>query len=173
MPPLALIAALNQDRAIGKGGGLPWHLPEDLAHFKRTTLGHAIIMGRRTYEEVGRPLPKRRNLVVTSRPIEGVECFTSVEAAVAAAHETDPLPFVIGGGGIYKAALPLVTELFLTWVDLAVPDADAFFPPFDATPFEIVERRRGDDPRLVFEHSIRRDATDRSRSEAEGTKKQE
>ena len=158
--PLALIAALNRAHAIGKGGGLPWHLPEDLAHFKRTTLGHAIIMGRRTYEEVGRPLPKRRNLVVTSRTIEGVECFASLAEAVAAARATDPLPFVIGGGALYGAALPIVTELFLTWVDIDVPDADAFFPPFDVTPFELVDHRRGEDARLVFEHRKRRDAID-------------
>ncbi len=155
--PLALITALTRDHAIGKGGGLPWHIPEDLVHFKRSTLGHAIIMGRRTYEEVGRPLPKRRNLVVTSRTIDGVETFASVKAAIRAARDTDPLPFIIGGSAIYEAALPLVTDLFLTWVDLTVPDADAFFPPFDRTPFEVVEQRPGEDPRLLFEHLKRRD----------------
>ncbi len=147
---LQIIAALDRQRAIGKGGALPWHLPEDLAHFKRTTSGHAILMGRRTFASIGRPLPKRRNLVVSSVDLEGVETFRSLEAAVSAALETDPEPFVIGGAQLYEAALPFTRTLHLTWVDLEVKGADTFFPEFDPSLFREAERRRGEDPRLTF-----------------------
>jgi dihydrofolate reductase len=149
-PRLQIIAALDRHRAIGKDGGLPWHLPEDLAHFKRTTSGHVILMGRRTFVSIGRPLPKRRNLVISSVELDGVETFRTLEAAVTAALETDPSPFVIGGARIYEAALPLTRTLHLTWVDEEVTGADTFFPDFDASQFHEVERRQGADPRLTF-----------------------
>jgi dihydrofolate reductase len=149
---LQIIVALDRRRAIGKDGGLPWHLPEDLAHFKRTTSGHAILMGRRTFASIGRPLPKRRNLVVSSTPVDvpGVETFGSLEGAVTAALESDPAPFVIGGARLYEAALPSTQTLHLTWVDLEEPGADTFFPDFDPSLFREVEHRPGEDPRLTF-----------------------
>lgn len=159
LEPLALIVALTRRHEIGRRGALPWHLPEDLAHFKRTTLGHAIVMGRKTYASIGRPLPKRHNLVVSGSPIEGVETFASLEAALARARALDPTPFVIGGARLYAAALPLATDLHLTWVDLPVDGADTFFPTLDLDAFELVERRSGEDPRLSFEHWKRRGST--------------
>jgi len=150
--PLALIWAMDRGRCIGKGGALPWHFSEDLQHFKRTTKGHAVIMGRLTWASLGKPLPGRRNLVVTrdvaSVPA-GAEAFSSVEAAIAAARATDPMPFIIGGAQLYAATLPLATRLHITEVN-AQADGDTFFPAFDLTPFRETERREGETPELTF-----------------------
>ena len=131
MPPtgpaerLGLIVAVGPDGVIGRGGGQPWHVPEDLAFFGSTTRGHALVVGRRTFEAIGRPLPERRLVVVTSRPRlvppewRTVEPAPTVESAVAAARRTDPLPIVAGGAGVYAAALADVTDLWWTDLDLA------------------------------------------------------
>jgi len=140
MKPLAMIVAMTRDRIIGRGGKLPWRLPDDMKHFKATTMGHAIIMGRKTWEETGRPLPGRRNLVVTSRTIDGVETFRTIEDAIAAARTTDPEPYVIGGGEIYKAALPFATKLVITWVKESA-EGDTRFPEVDFAQWKEVERR--------------------------------
>lgn len=137
---LALIAALGRRREIGKDGALPWRLPEDLKRFKRLTLGHAVIMGRKTFESIGRALPERRNIVISrGAPAlpPGVELAPSLEAAIALARETDPAPMVIGGGDVYRAALPLATRLHLTHVDREVDGADAFFPELPEGAFVI------------------------------------
>lgn len=144
--PLAIIAAVGTNRVIGVGGHLPWHLPEDLRRFKALTMGHAIIMGRTTHESVGRPLPGRRNIVVSRRPgleLSGCEVASSLEGALALVEGRDPLPFVIGGQALYAAALPLATHLFLTLVPLA-PEGDAFFPSFDAAAWREVRREAGE-----------------------------
>ena len=128
--PLAMVAAMARNRVIGNAGQLPWHEPADLAHFKRTTTGHAVIMGRKTWESLGRPLPKRRNLVVTRQPsfiATGAEVFADLTQAIAAARTTDPEPMIIGGGEIYTLALPLATRIELTEID-AEPIGDAYFP---------------------------------------------
>lgn len=142
--PLALIAAMARNRVIGNHGDLPWHEPEDLAHFKRTTSGHAVIMGRKTAESLKfKPLPKRRNLVVTRRHglvLPGFEVFTDLDAAIAAARTTDPEPFIIGGGELYTLSLPQVTTMYLTVVDREVT-GDAFFPEFDEEQWQERERR--------------------------------
>ena len=144
MKPLALIAAHARNRVIGNHGDLPWHEPEDLAHFKRTTTGHAVIMGRKTAESLKlRPLPKRRNLVVSRQPglaLPGFEVFTELSDAIAAARTTDPEPMIIGGGEIYRLALPLVTTMHLTVVDRDYI-GDAFFPDFDEAQWRERERR--------------------------------
>lgn len=149
--PLAIIVAVARKGVIGKDGGLPWHLSEDLKHFKRTTLGHAIIMGRKTYDSIGRPLPKRRNIVVTRSKgamFEGCELAHSLDDAIALARSTDPCPFVVGGASLYEEALPLATELHLTSIDQEV-EGDTFFPE-DLSAFEEVERRLGETPGVVF-----------------------
>lgn len=141
--PLHLVAAMGRDRAIGKAGALPWRVPEDLKRFKALTTGHAVIMGRKTFESIGRPLPNRRNLVVTrggaSLP-EGVEACGSLEAAILLARQADPEPMVIGGGEIYRESLPLATHLHLTTIDMEVEGCDVFFPAFDESAFELVSR---------------------------------
>lgn len=157
MKPLALIAAMARNRVIGRGGDLPWHEPEDLAHFKRTTSGHAVIMGRKTAESLKfRPLPKRRNLVVTRQQglaLPGFEVFTGLDEAIAAARTSDPEPFVIGGGELYALALPQTTTMYLTVVDRD-HEGDAFFPAFDEGGWQ--ERERRVSGALIFRTLVRR-----------------
>jgi dihydrofolate reductase len=130
-PDIALVAALDRDFAIGRGNALPWSLPDDLKRFKALTLGHAILMGRKTAESLGRALPGRRNLVLTRSgrvPLDGMEAIGSIDAARAG---TEGVLMVIGGGEVYAQAMPLATRLHLTWVDTHVDGADAWFPRFD------------------------------------------
>ena len=110
LAPLALIVAVARNGVIGKDGTLPWHVSEDLKHFKKTTSGHAIIMGRNTHESIGKALPGRRNIVVTRTAgavFRGCETAHSLEEAIALARTTDDCPFIIGGASLYEAALPL------------------------------------------------------------------
>lgn len=131
---LTLIAALGPGRLIGKDGGLPWRLPADLRRFKALTVGHVVVMGRKTYESIGRPLPNRRNLVLSRDPSfapDGVEVFRSLDlalSAVAAAAAAEV--FVIGGAAVYREALPRADRLELTQVDGSF-EGDVFFPEFD------------------------------------------
>lgn len=138
---VALVAALDRHGAIGRGNALPWHLPADLGRFKALTLGHPVLMGRRTAEAIGRALPGRRNLVLTRRgvaPFAGADAVASFDDALVAA-QGDTL-MVIGGGEVYALALPHATRLLLTHVDTVVVDADAFFPAFDPAQWRVVAR---------------------------------
>jgi len=150
MRPLTVVVAWDADRVIGRDGGLPWHHPADLAHFRRTTLGHAIVMGRRCHEAIGRALPGRRNLVVTRNPAfraPGVEAFPSFEAALEAAYETDPAPCVVGGAEIYALAMPRATRLVVTEIP-GRHEGDVVFPAFDEAAW--VETARQEAGELVF-----------------------
>ena len=143
---LTLIAAVGKNGVIGRRGQLPWDLPEDRAHFHRTTLGHAVIMGRRTWDESGTALEGRRNIVVSrSGDVSGHgrEVFATFAEALERARETDPEPMVIGGAEIFARALPFATRLILTEVALE-PAGDTHFPSFDAASWRVVERRAGD-----------------------------
>ncbi len=126
---LAVIAALGHHRAIGRDGKLPWHIPEDMKRFRRLTTGHAVLMGRRTWESLGRPLPGRRNVVLSSSPVPGIESYASIEESLRAL-ETAEKVFVIGGGNVYGQLIERADELYLTLVDRDV-EADAFFPPYE------------------------------------------
>ena len=129
---LSLIVAYAQNRVIGRDNTLPWKLPSDLAHFKRTTLGHPIIMGRKTWESLGRPLPGRRNIVISrdaNSPAQGAECVTSLAQAIAAVQDLEEA-FVIGGAQIYQEALPFAQQVIATEVQESV-EGDAFFAPLD------------------------------------------
>lgn len=126
------IVAMTADRVIGRDGGLPWHLPGDLAFFKRTTTGRSIVMGRATYDSIGRPLPKRRNIVVTRNPdwsAEGVEAIGSPADLDSLGLEGEV--FVIGGAKIYEAFLPRLDELLVSHVFESHP-GDTCFPSFEA-----------------------------------------
>ncbi|MBV7394631.1 dihydrofolate reductase [Mameliella sediminis] len=127
---ITLIAAHDRNRAIGKDGDIPWHLPEDLAMFKRETLGGAIIMGRKTWESLPfKPLPKRLNIVVSRDKGLHEHVVGSVEEAIALAQSQGYFRiYGIGGQAIYEAMLPLAHRLLITHVDLAVEGADAWFP---------------------------------------------
>ena len=127
-----LIAAVARNGVIGAGGKLPWHLPEDLQHFKKLTLGHAVIMGRRTWESLGKPLPGRENIVVSRRngfEAPGASVASTLEAAIALCTGED-LAFVIGGAEVYAAALPLADGLVLTEIQQDF-DGDTRFPDWD------------------------------------------
>ncbi|KXU36899.1 diacylglycerol kinase [Ventosimonas gracilis] len=145
MKPLALIAALGENRVIGRQGRLPWHLPQDLAHFKALTMGKPIIMGRKTWESIGRPLPGRLNLVISRTDLSTgtAEVFTSLEAARSRAdhwaqqQNADEI-MVVGGGELYRQALPLATRLYLTRVALN-PEGDAFFPELPEGQWQLLE----------------------------------
>lgn len=126
---LAIIAAIGKNRVIGKAGKLPWHISEDLKRFKRLTTGHTVLMGRKTFESIGSPLPNRRRVVISSKAIPGVETFFSVDEALAALADQGKV-FVIGGGQVYMQTLDRADELFLTLVDREV-DGDTFFPPYE------------------------------------------
>jgi dihydrofolate reductase len=150
--PLTIIVAVADNGAIGKGGQLPWRIPEDLKFFKAQTMGHAIIMGRKTWDEVGRPLPGRRNIVVSRKAgltLEGAEVCGSLEDAIALARTTDPEPFVIGGATIYAAALPFATKVLLTEVHREA-EADTFFPPFRRDEWRETVRRKGETEGVEF-----------------------
>ena len=150
LAPLALIVAVARNGVIGRAGTLPWHLSEDLRHFKSTTTGHAIIMGRKTHESIGRPLPKRRNIVVTGSDVhfEGCETAASLDEAIALARETDECPFVIGGASLYREALPIATEIHLTTIDEDY-EGDTFFP-MELDGFEETESRPGESETVRF-----------------------
>ncbi len=134
MPPtICLIAAVARKGAIGIRNTLPWRLPEDLRHFKRLTLGHSVIMGRKTFESLGRPLPERTNIILSREHgavPDGCLAARSLEAALALCASEDVV-FVIGGAQIYQLAIASAHRLYLTEIDLDVPDADAWFPSVD------------------------------------------
>jgi dihydrofolate reductase len=149
--PLCLVVAVARNGVIGKNGALPWRYPEDLRHFKRVTVGHAVIMGRRTWESIGKPLVERRNIVVSrqSGPIAGVEVVPDLERALELARTGDDEPRVIGGAALYRASLPLATRLYLTEVALDA-EGDTFFPALDRSAWRETERRPGEAPALSF-----------------------
>lgn len=149
--PLVLVLAIGKNGLIGKDGKVPWHIPEDLKHFRRATTGHAIIMGRKTWDEVGKPLPHRRNIVVSRQPaltLPGAEVVPTLEAAIALARTSDPEPRVIGGAEIYRLAMPFATKILLTEVDREA-EGDTYFH-LDRSGFRETERRAGEEPGVQF-----------------------
>jgi len=154
---VSIVVAADERWAIGRNGGLPWRLPEDLKHFKALTLGKPVVMGRKTWDSIGKPLPGRHNLVVSrqgnlSLP-EGVTLVRSLEEALVAAG---PLPevCVIGGAEIYRLALPLTSTIHLTRVHATLP-ADTYFPAIDATRWvEVAREDRPTDERHAYAYSF-------------------
>lgn len=140
---IAIIAAVARNGVIGSGNRMPWHLPEDLKRFRRLTLGHAVIMGRRTFESIGKPLVGRSNIVVTrSRDWTCAGCHAahSLESALAAVHEPQDA-FIIGGAEVYALALPVAFRLYMTEIEREF-EGDAFFPEFDRLLWREVSRER-------------------------------
>lgn len=128
-PRLIAIVGMASNRVIGKDGTLPWHLPEDLKFFKKTTMGHPILMGRRTFDSIGRPLPGRRNIVLsrTMALREGVEVIGSLDELRCTEGE---VVFLIGGAQLFETLLPQCDEMYLTWIEHPY-EGDALFPPFE------------------------------------------
>ena len=132
MPLVSILVATDERGAIGRDGGLPWHLPNDLKRFKALTMGKPIVMGRKTWDSIGRPLPGRQNIVITRQAgyaAAGVTIVRSLAAALAAAGKAEEV-CVIGGAEIYRLALPMTERIHLTRIHATVP-ADTFFPELD------------------------------------------
>lgn len=155
------IVAVAENNAIGKNNQLPWHLPEDLKFFKRTTIGKPVIMGRKTYETLGKPLPGRLNIVISSQnnlPVaEGVLVYNDIQAALDKAETDNEEIFIIGGGKIFEETLAEINRLYITVVKTTVADADAFFPHLDHTHWKLVwhEEHQADDKHIydyTFQH---------------------
>jgi dihydrofolate reductase len=153
---ISIIAALASNGSIGLDNRLPWHLPEDLAHFKRTTLGHHLLMGRKTWDSVGRPLPGRKIVVITRQKLvlpEGVRLASSIEGALNQVTQEDEI-FVAGGAEIYRQTLDLADRMYLTRIHQDFP-GDTFFPEFDESDWELVSRvDRDEDERNPYSFSF-------------------
>lgn len=142
LPRITFIVAMDRNRGIGVNNRLPWRLPEDLAHFKRTTTGHSIIMGRKTYDSIGRPLPNRRNIVVTRNPswqAAGVESVLSPQAACDLVPDGEQA-FIIGGAELFVQTLPLADCLIVTEINAEYP-CDTFFPAIDSDHWKETDRQ--------------------------------
>jgi dihydrofolate reductase len=135
-----IVVAISENNAIGKNNQLLWHLPADLKHFRVITTGHTVIMGRKTYDSVGKPLPNRRNIIITRQDItiEGCEVVKSVEDALALSAHQDEV-FIVGGAEIYKQAMHLTDRIYLTIVHQKF-DADTFFPEINYDEWQETER---------------------------------
>ena len=149
---ISFIVAVAENNAIGIKNALPWSLPGDMKFFKKTTLGKPVIMGRKTYESLGKPLPGRMNIVISNNKHlqlpEGVLLYDSVDAATERLeNENIGECFIIGGGKIFENTLPLADQMYITRVHTTVPDADAFFPAIDHTHWKLVwqENHKADD----------------------------
>ena len=139
LPTVSIIVAMTSERVIGNQQGLPWHLPEDLQLFKRKTLGKTIIMGRKTHQSIGRPLPGRHNIVLSraTETFAGVQvCSSLIEGLAEAARYGQPI-FMIGGAKLYEKALPVASELHISWVEENV-EGDIFFPTFDINDWRVL-----------------------------------
>ena len=138
MPEIHIIAAVASNGVIGSHGRVPWYIPADMEHFRSLTLGHTVLMGRRTFESIGHPLEGRRNVVLTSRPLEmdGVEVIHSPEEF----ERFDGKVFVIGGAQVYALFLPMAVEMHITHIHRDF-DGDTFFPPVDWRQWHVTERR--------------------------------
>ena len=137
---VSIVVAISENHVIGKDNKLLWYLPNDLKHFKDITTGHTVIMGRKTFESVGKPLPKRRNIIITRQPIaiEGCEVVNSIEAALQLC-KSEPEVFIVGGAEIYKQSLNLTDRIYLTIVHKDF-DGDSSFPEIDRADWKEVSR---------------------------------
>ena len=136
------IVAVADKNAIGKNNQLPWHLPEDLKFFKRTTMGKPVVMGRKTYDSIGKPLPGRLNIILSTQKnltvSEGVLVYDNIQGALSKAEEENDEVFVIGGGKIFEETLSIMDRLYITVVKTEVPGADVFFPHVDHSHWKLV-----------------------------------
>ncbi len=159
---VSLIVAVAEDNAIGKNNSLPWNLPEDLKFFKRTTMGKPVIMGRKTFDSLGRALPGRLNIVLSRNANlelpEGVLLYTDVNAALERLqNENIEEGFIIGGGKVFEDTLPLIDRMYITRVHTSIPDADAFFPSVDHTHWTLVwEEKHQADEQHKFDYTFQK-----------------
>ncbi len=155
---ISVIAAMSENRVIGRDGALPWHLPTDLARFKSITTGHTVIMGRKTFESVGQPLPNRRTIVITRNndyQCAGVFIAHSLDEALDHAAREDEI-FILGGEAVYQMALSRADCLYLTIIHATI-EGDTYFPTFDFDDWKLVEDERHEaDDRHAYAFSFRR-----------------
>ncbi|TDG34956.1 dihydrofolate reductase [Pedobacter changchengzhani] len=140
---LSIAVAVGENFEIGKNNQLLWHMPADLKYFKQTTSGHTVIMGRKTFDSVGKPLPNRRNIIITrdkNLKIDGVEVANSFDEAIEITKNEEQQVFIIGGSEIYRQALPSTTTLYLTTIHNSF-DADTFFPEFNKNEWEVISKQ--------------------------------
>lgn len=156
MTKISLIVAMDDNRLIGSKNGLPWHLPADLAFFKRTTMGKPIIMGRKTYESIGKPLPGRRNIVVTRDPdfsAAGCEIANGIDSAIDLC-QNDVEIMLIGGASLYRQSLERATDLYITRIHRSF-EGDTWFPDFDESQWKLEKRDYFDaDTSNIHDHSF-------------------
>jgi len=152
---ISIIAAIGKNNELGKANELLWKLPNDMKHFKETTTGKTVIMGRKTFQSIGRPLPNRRNIVVTrdeTFAIDGIEVAHSLEEALRLVQDEEEA-FIIGGGELYNQALPFTQRLYITHVDSAF-DADTFFPEITSEWRKVSQEEHGADEAHAFPYSF-------------------
>ena len=154
---ISLIVAMASNRVIGNNNVMPWHLSADLKKFKKITMGSPILMGRKTYESIGRPLPGRTNIIISRNPEyrqEGCLVFNDIETAIKKACEIAGEIFIIGGSELYKATLPIADVLYITMINREF-QGDTFFPDIDMNDWSEVERENiHDDPDAAFSYSF-------------------
>lgn len=158
---ISAIVAISENNAIGKDNQLPWHLPEDLKFFKRTTMGKPVLMGRKTYDSLGRPLPGRLNIVLSRGNVdlpEGVLLYHSLEEGIDKLKESDSDEvFIIGGGQIFEEAMELIDRLYITEVHTTIEDANAFFPDVDHSHWKLVwEEKHEADEKHLYAYTFRK-----------------
>lgn len=160
---ISAIVAIDKNYAIGKDNQLPWHLPADLAYFKKTTMGSPIIMGRKTFESIGKPLPGRTNIILSSQKQDlpkGVMLVHSIEDAKVEAEKLDKEVFIIGGQKVFETSFNNIDKLYVTVIDTEVEEADAFFPHIDHAHWKLVweEKHQADEKNkydYTFQHWMR------------------
>ncbi len=160
---ISIIAAVSTNNVIGGGFqsisyGMPWHLPEDLRHFKALTLNKTVIMGRKTYESIGRPLPQRNNIIISRQKINFIGCLgaksLAVAVSLAAKHQHQEV-FIVGGGQIYQQALPLATRLYLTEIHKEYHDGNLiYFPQWDKKQWREISRKKSQDGELSYDFVV-------------------
>jgi dihydrofolate reductase len=159
---ISAIVAVDKHNAIGRDNNLPWHLPEDLKFFKRTTMGKPVVMGRKTYESLGKPLPNRLNIVLSRQEHvtlpEHVLHYQDIDTAIRYLKEKGHEEiFIIGGGKIFTETLPIIDQLYITEVDTMVAGADAFFPHIDHSQWKLTwEEPHGSDEKHAFAYTFRK-----------------
>jgi dihydrofolate reductase len=139
---ISLIAAVAENGVIGSGGTIPWNVPGEQKMFKRITLGHTVIMGRKTWESIGRPLPERTNIVVSRRPgyrLPGCVTAQSLAGALKQCPPGESEAFIIGGGQLYREAMPIADRIYISWIPLRL-EGDTYFPPIVADEFSVTSR---------------------------------
>ena len=143
-PKVTFIVAAAENKAIGKGNQMPWHLPNDFKYFKAKTMDHSIIMGRKTFESIGKPLPGRRNIIISRQPtlnIEDVDVANSLQDVINYCRDEREI-FIIGGAEIFNQAMPMADEILLTRVHTNIEGADAFFPELPESDWELISQEK-------------------------------